>query len=542
MLSTGLKRQADRTGTATPDQWLWLACLVIGALVIAVYLLDPHPRNLLWASLNCGFALLPVVGVLRYRPADPLPWYLLAAGGALLAAGDILQWSARMPVLWWFDAFYVAGYALLAAALQRFVHARTAGRDLPALLDALTITIGLGLLLWALVLVPSARVPELETATRIRTLALPLAGLVLLAMLIRLWNGGGERRMPFYLLALGTLSTAAGDVLFSIASLQGAYRPGGMIDAFHLLPYAAFGAAALHPAMASMTTPTAPTDARPSPLRLAGLTAAALVPPAMLVVEWARGQLIDVPVIAAACVALFLLTLWRMSWLAAEVTRQNERKRMFGQVLQATEDERTRIATDLHDGPVQSLAVLSYTTHRARKQLARHELAAADDLLESMEKGLEEEVRVLRRLMADLRPPVLDDRGLEVALREHAETFERETGVLATMDIRLPARLGPQQETILYRVVQEALVNVAKHAAAEAVWVALSLSGTSVSLRVTDDGRGFQLESLSRLMRDRHYGLAGMRERVTLAGGKLRVRSTPGRGTTIGVVLPAQPT
>jgi signal transduction histidine kinase len=538
MLSTGQKPRAGPAGAITSDQWLWLACLVTGVAVIVVYQLDPDPRIALWTALNLGFSALPAIGALRYRPADPIPWFLIAGGLALLAVGDLLQWAAPEPLVEWFEAIYILSYVLFTVALLRFVRARTAGRDLPALLDALTIGTGLGLLLWVLVLVPYARIPELSAATKIQTMALPLADILLLAMLIRLWSGSGERQVPFYLLGLATVSTLTGDVLFSVASLQGTYHPGGPIDVFYLLPYAAFGAAALHPSMASMTTPTAPTDITPSPLRLAALTAAAFVAPAMLVVQWARGQLIDAPVIAAACVVLFLLTLGRMSWLAAEVTRQHERKRMLSQVLQATEDERTRVATDLHDGPVQSLTVLSYTTHRARKQLARHELAIADDLLESMEKQLEEEVRVLRRLMADLRPPVLDNRGLEVALRERTETFERETGVLATLDIELPRRLQPDQETILYRVVQEALVNVAKHAEADAVWVALSVTGALISLHVTDDGCGFHVEPAAKLVRERHYGLAGMHERVTLAGGRLRVRSAPGRGTTIAVSLP----
>ena len=134
---------------------------------------------------------------------------------------------------------------------------------------------------------------------------------------------------------------------------------------------------------------------------------------------------------------------------------QDERRRLLGRVLQAAEDERTRIAHDLHDGPVQQLAVLNYDVYRARKRLAdvlgrsgsetlMGDLQGADEVLEGVEKGLGEETRVLRHLMSSLRPPVLDNRGLADALEEHVQRFEQEHAVAVDIHLGFDGRLAPE--------------------------------------------------------------------------------------------------
>jgi signal transduction histidine kinase len=220
-------------------------------------------------------------------------------------------------------------------------------------------------------------------------------------------------------------------------------------------------------------------------------------------------------------------------------------------VLQAAEDERTRIAHDLHDGPVQQLAVLNYDVYRARKRLAdlggqlgdgavMGDLQRTDAVLETVEKGLGQETRVLRHLMSALRPPVLDNRGFNEALGEHAMRFEQETGIAVDVGLGLEARLPPEVETILYRITQESLNNVAKHAKAGQVKVTVEQQEGTVRLRVRDDGVGFDAGNTAQLLREGHYGLAGMRERASLVGGTFEVGSIPGHGTTIEVRLPAE--
>jgi signal transduction histidine kinase len=373
---------------------------------------------------------------------------------------------------------------------------------------------------------------------------------VLLAVLVRLWSGGGQRPAAYWLLGLSTITLLAADTAFGVVILRGPFLPGGPIDAGYSAFLVGCGAAALHPSMAHVAVADAPVAVRRPRWRLVLLGAAAILAPSVQLFEWGRGRPIEVPVVAAGSILMFLLIVARTQGLTREVTVQDERRRLLGRVLQAAEDERTRIAHDLHDGPVQQLAVLNYDIHRARKRLTdllgrvgseglMQELQQADAVLDGVERGLGEETRVLRHLMSALRPPVLDNRGFAEALREHAQRFEQENRIAVDLDLALDGRLPPELETVLYRIMQESLNNVAKHARARQVTVTVDrLDSDAVRLRVRDDGVGFDTSNPDQLLREGHFGLAGMRERASLVGGSVEVGSIPGHGTTIEVRLP----
>jgi signal transduction histidine kinase len=141
--------------------------------------------------------------------------------------------------------------------------------------------------------------------------------------------------------------------------------------------------------------------------------------------------------------------------------------------------------------------------------------------------------------MSALRPPVLDNRGLAEALDEHVQRFEQEHRVAVDVDLEFEGRLPPELETILYRIVQESLNNVAKHARAKQVTVTVDrVEDGTVRLRIGDDGVGFDASDAGRLLREGHFGLAGMRERASLVGGAVEVHSQPGQGTTVEARLP----
>jgi signal transduction histidine kinase len=522
---------------------LLIGYLALGLLLGGVYFLlsELSQYVIIWGLLGTLAVAATLTGVRRNRPNVRRPWYLIATGQACFALGDVIKQAAPASLADVGDLFYLISYATLTAALLGFVRARTAGRDLPALLDAFALTTGLGLLVWTVIMTPYARDPALSLEAKLISFVLPLADIVLLAVLLRLWSGGGERRPPYYLLGFSIAALLGADVALGVATVQGTFQPGSVIDTGWMAFLIASGCAALHPSMGSISAAAAPSDLQPTPRRLAVLAGASLIAPAVLMLQWARGQEIDAPVIAASCVVLFLIPMVRIFWLAAEVTRQTERKGLLGRILQATEEERTRIASDLHDGPVQQLAILSYNAHRARKQLAKQDLVAADGLLDKVEQSLESEVKVLRRLMSDLRPPILDNRGLEAALVEHVSAFERERSIMGEIQVDLSDRLAPELETVLYRVVQESLNNVAKHSQASNVSIRVRTDEQNVHLRIRDDGVGFDTSHADELLREGHFGLAGMRERVGLAGGHLELRSTPGKGTTVEVMLPLAP-
>jgi signal transduction histidine kinase len=250
---------------------------------------------------------------------------------------------------------------------------------------------------------------------------------------------------------------------------------------------------------------------------------------------------------------MFVLVLVRMSGLLDEVESQHdqlqvafsdleraqsERKLLLDRTVNAAEEERIRLAANLHDGPIQRLASVSLTLDRALLRLDRGDPTGAGDLLERGQDELRLEVDSLRRMMSELRPPILDEAGFEAGVRDLVEDFGQRTGVSWSVTGSLLAPLADDTETALYRVVQESLWNVAKHADATTVEVALRDLGGIVELMVADDGRGFRPASSTVLLRDGHFGLVGMRERIESIGGLLVVESEPGSGTRLTASVP----
>jgi signal transduction histidine kinase len=507
------------------------------------YFLFPPAHVVLWAIIGASSAAAIVVGVHRHQPAKRLAWYLLAAGVLTFTAGDtvynvltsLMGYDNPFPSL--ADAFYLGVYVFSITGLTLLVRARTVGRDTQGLLDALAIATGIALLSWIFLIVPYVRDASLTVPQRLVAISYPLGDIVLLWAIVRLWISGGHHPIAYRLLGLAFTSVIVGDTFYAMIQLFGTWEIGGPVDFAYVVFYLSIGAAALHPSMRQVTEPVI-AEVRLTRRRLALLTGASLMAPAMLVLQWLRGAQLDVPVFATACTALFGISLTRMFGLAKQVTTQNERKRLLARVLEATEEERTRIASDLHDGPVQALAVLSYNAHRARRKLSQEDHQAADALMRTVETSLEQEVKVLRRLMSDLRPPVLDNRGLAAALSDHVTNFERDNQIVSTLELDFDSRLIPELETVLYRVVQESLNNIAKHAQAQHVRVSVMAENATIHARVQDDGVGFQMFKELDLLKGGHYGLTGMRERVELAGGRLAVVSAVGQGTTIDVTLP----
>jgi signal transduction histidine kinase len=201
-------------------------------------------------------------------------------------------------------------------------------------------------------------------------------------------------------------------------------------------------------------------------------------------------------------------------------------------VVEAQELERRRLARELHDETGQALTSillgLKPLEQSAASSEARAEVAAVRDLVVST-------LQDVRRLAVELRPSALDDFGLVPAVERLAETFREQTGLQVDLEAQLGVeRLPSEAETALYRVVQEALTNIVKHAGADRVSVLLSRKDGAAVLVVEDDGSGFE----PRETRPDALGLAGMRERVGLLGGRLQIESSAESGTTIVAEVP----
>jgi PAS domain S-box-containing protein len=216
-----------------------------------------------------------------------------------------------------------------------------------------------------------------------------------------------------------------------------------------------------------------------------------------------------------------------------------ERRRLLGRVYEAQEGQDRRLAADLHDGHVQSLAAIGFKLEQARLRLGGASSPEVDELLWQVTKDLSTEVTSLRRTIGRLRPLVLVEDGLEAALREEAKSA-CSRAALATCEVvsELEGRLDPVVETALFRVAQQALANVVDHAEATHVLVAIECSGRGVVLRVSDDGCGFDPDHVQVLADVAHFGLIAMRERVEALGGRFRVTTAPGQGTVVEARLP----
>jgi signal transduction histidine kinase len=215
--------------------------------------------------------------------------------------------------------------------------------------------------------------------------------------------------------------------------------------------------------------------------------------------------------------------------LSERVAKDALRRVVAGQEL-----ERQRLARELHDETGQALTSILLGLKAIEEADNGQDVRQSVLELRKLVVGTLQDVR---RLAVELRPKALDDFGLVAALQRLAETFAEQTGIRVHLEAALgDSRLPAETETALYRIVQEALTNVIKHAQAGTVSIVLTRKGARVVAVIEDDGRGFDPED----MRDERLGLLGMRERIALVDGQLSVESRPGEGTTIAVEVPSR--
>lgn len=200
-------------------------------------------------------------------------------------------------------------------------------------------------------------------------------------------------------------------------------------------------------------------------------------------------------------------------------------------VVAAQEDERRRLALELHDETGQALTSILLGLKAIGAAKTREEAERAEADVRSL---VVQALQDVRALAVELRPSALDDFGLAAAVERLAQTFQERSGIETTTQAALEGRLPPEVETVLYRVVQEALSNVVKHAGADHVSIVIGQRDGRVAATIDDDGHGFEESGV----REDALGLLGMRERLALVGGTLRIESSPEAGTTIAAQVP----
>jgi two-component system sensor histidine kinase DegS len=211
-------------------------------------------------------------------------------------------------------------------------------------------------------------------------------------------------------------------------------------------------------------------------------------------------------------------------------------------VLGSLEAERERLYRDVHDGPAQVLANAIFEVEYLER-IAERAPAEVRQTLKTELSNLKGQFRgsldSVRAMIYDLRPPELTELGLAEAIRNYASEWETRCGIKVASQLDLKdTGLSPMEELAVYRVMQEALQNVHKHAHASAVGMAWSRANDNWVLHVTDDGMGFDLVKAAR--HKKSVGLLSMRERAELIGGTLQIQSTPGKGTAVTLLLPVE--
>ena len=235
---------------------------------------------------------------------------------------------------------------------------------------------------------------------------------------------------------------------------------------------------------------------------------------------------------------------WRnleLESLFQQVSRGKENLRVLSsRLLTVQEEERRRIARELHDDIGQALTVLKIKLQTLPKTVEGKQYLVSLKDLEELLDSVDQTLQQVRNLSVDLRPSVLDDLGLVAALRWYVDRQNQVSGI--DMKFQAPpkmVRIAPEVETACFRMVQEALTNAIRHAGADSAEVTIEKNQTFVQIEVRDNGKGFDVRTAEESARSGNSsGLLGMKERVQLAGGRMDIRSAPGKGTRIKASFP----
>ena len=445
------------------------------------------------------------------------------------------------------DVFYLGAIPVMAMAM--FMMGRDRGRSIYRFraLDVAVICTGAGAAIWTLSGNGNGAMAS-HGLERFILVAYPTGDVVLVGMCAFALTSAS--RSPALLsMTAGVACLVVADVGFVHLVQIGAYVSGHPIALFWPLGFMLMGLGALLPDR-SRASQRSTTDRRSRALPAMLFLSSTLIP-ASAAWSWSRGLEVDGTMLAVASSLMTTLVLIRLTLVSNEleragdvirgahdrVDRSNElRGILLERGERAAEDGRRSLAADLHDGPIQNLAALQYGIEAALMEPKpdAHEIA---DLAVD---GVRQEIQNLRDIMSWLRPPALDERGLEFAISDLGTSLSESSGVNVDVRCDLQTELAPDLEAIVYRLVQESLRNVARHAGASNVQVRVGSDVEAVCFSVVDDGRGFNPDDLAAAPRRGHFGIASMRERVDLAGGTWAIQAGAGSGVALQARLPHQ--
>jgi signal transduction histidine kinase len=219
---------------------------------------------------------------------------------------------------------------------------------------------------------------------------------------------------------------------------------------------------------------------------------------------------------------------------------QEQLRYLSHQILSTQEEERKRISRELHDQIAAALTAINIELAALKDESAGNDKVLKRRIA-STQRLVQHSVEIIHAFARDLRPTTLDDLGLIPALHSFTKALSKRSRIHVRLKIFAAVEdLDNSKRTVLYRVTQEALTNVVKHAKASRVEVNIGKAGDAVALSIHDDGTSFEVERLLYNPKNKRLGLLGMRERVEMVGGSFHVQSAPGKGTTVHATIPIQ--
>ncbi|QWF78622.1 diguanylate cyclase [Amycolatopsis sp. CA-230715] len=306
----------------------WSAYLITGVLVTALYYvvvslgLNSAISVTLYCLVSASSAVAVLVSTARGRTAPRAPWLFIGVSQLVYAAADTVFYVSHFvlgdttfPGL--ADVLYLSHYPFIVVGLIVLIRLRNPGGDVQGVLDAAMLVVVAGTLSWLYLIGPNARA-DTPGVAKLASIGYPILDLAMLSVSLLLILGGGRRPVSFFFLSANLVAFFAADSIYVFQQLAGTYQVGNFLDAIWLSGNLALGAAALHPTAKQVSERAPASDHRLGAGRIIALLTAALVAPLILLVQYGRGELRDVPVVAVACAVLFVLIITRLGGLVIQ--------------------------------------------------------------------------------------------------------------------------------------------------------------------------------------------------------------------------------
>jgi PAS domain S-box-containing protein len=318
---------------------IWLAYVLAGIVGLVAFLFVPGFRQgPVFNAIGLSGAVAIVIAVRIHRPAQRLPWYLVAAGMTAFVAGDVVTYNyerffgTEVPFPSIGDALYLAVYPFLVAGILMLIRRRSPGGDRPSLIDSLIVGVGVGAMSWVFLIAPNVRDESLTVTQKLVAMGYPVMDILLFTVLVRLAVSAGKRPAAFFLITASVSVLFITDSIYLWIVLHGGYdNTSGYLEGGWGLFYLLWAAGALHPTMRLLGEPAPRKEPKHPRLRLLLLASASLLSPFVQFIQAGRhaSQSGDVMVIAACTITLFVLVLIRLNGAMVDVHKYREAERQL---------------------------------------------------------------------------------------------------------------------------------------------------------------------------------------------------------------------